>query len=216
MLICPLCSGSATLLCIDAQNQKHYSHCARCDLRFLHPVDRLTFHEEKAQYDHHNNDVNDPRYQKFVSPVCEAISRIFHPGASGLDYGAGPGPVLTKMLRESGYAVNLYDPIYWPETSVLKKTYDFIVASEVAEHFHNPLVEFQRFYGLLKNGGALVLMTLLVNEKTEFESWFYRKDPTHVVFYSEKALIWIKEKIGFTSIESDSKRLIVLRKAAGE
>jgi 2-polyprenyl-3-methyl-5-hydroxy-6-metoxy-1,4-benzoquinol methylase len=119
------------------------------------------------------------------------------------------------MLRERGYAVNVYDPIYWPDKSVLQKTYDFIVASEVAEHFHNPLAEFQKLHGLLNKGGALVLMTLLVTNKIDFEAWYYRKDPTHVVFYSEKTLNWIKENLGFTSIESDSTRLIVFRKAAG-
>jgi hypothetical protein len=33
--------------------------------------------------------------------------------AKGLDFGAGPGPVIATILREQHYKVDLYDPYYW-------------------------------------------------------------------------------------------------------
>ena len=40
----------------------------------LDPLDYLSQEEEKERYKNHNNDVNDPRYQKFVSPIVEIES----------------------------------------------------------------------------------------------------------------------------------------------
>ena len=40
----------------------------------LDPLDYVSQEEEKERYKNHNNDVNGPRYQKFVSPIVEIES----------------------------------------------------------------------------------------------------------------------------------------------
>ena len=212
MLDCPLCKISGTLLYVDAVTSKGYVHCRGCDLRFLRASDRLSLDAEQAHYEHHNNDVDDFRYQAFVSPACDEIRKRVSVGASGLDFGCGPASAAAKLLRDCGYKVELYDPIFLPDARALERDYDFVVATEVVEHFFAPLAEFQKLHGLLKVGGALVVMTLLVSDEVDFDRWYYRIDPTHVAFYSAETFDWIMNQTGFSCVEIISPRVVVLTK----
>ena len=89
-----------------------YFHCPKCDLRFLDPQYRLPAHEEEARYRTHNNDVTDPAYQNFVAPLYRAVSARIRSGDSGLDFGAGTGPVLAEMFERGGYPMRRYDPFF--------------------------------------------------------------------------------------------------------
>jgi 2-polyprenyl-3-methyl-5-hydroxy-6-metoxy-1,4-benzoquinol methylase len=94
---------------------------------------------------------------------------------------------------------------------VLETTYDFIVCCEVIEHFHKPSKEFQLLFELLKPGGFLFCMSQQIPEHQSFEEWYYKNDPTHVIFYSEENLQWIKKRFGFSEVLLDG-RLISLKK----
>ncbi len=191
---CPLCfHGSNPLF-------ENYFHCPQCDLRFLDPKYHLTPEQEKQRYLSHNNDVTDKRYQKFVSPLVDEVKAHCVQGSCGLDFGSGSGPVLAMLLKENGYQVEMYDPYFCPNPSVLEKYYDFIVSCEVIEHFYSPHVEFTKLKKLLKNGGVLGVMTSIYSEEIDFENWYYRRDPSHVVFYSKKTLQWIAKSFGFQSV----------------
>lgn len=206
---CPLCTSPVTSP-VRAIHGRKFHRCAKCDLVFLEPSQRLPPAEEKARYELHNNDVNDPRYFEFTRPLHEEICRSVKPGATGLDFGAGTGPITAKALQENGYQVQLYDPFFWPDPTPLQFQYDFVFACEVVEHFANPAEEFLRLRNLLKPGAPLVLMTLLQNENTDLSSWFYLKDPTHICAYSQRTFQWIAESFGFHSSVFKGDRLIVL------
>ncbi|MDX1572708.1 MAG: class I SAM-dependent methyltransferase [Methylophaga sp.] len=163
---------------------------------------------EKALYLTHNNDVDDPRYQAFVSPVTQAILAEQGPEKSGLDFGAGPGPVISHQLAQLGYQITLYDPFFHNNIKALNETYDFIISCEVIEHFHQPVQEFVRLRGLLKPGGRLYCMTELFSETMDFANWYYKNDPTHVFFYHAACLPLIAERFGFSQFRQDG-RLIV-------
>ncbi len=90
------------------------------------------------------------------------------------------------MMCEAGHRMALYDPAFRPDESALTRTYDFITCTEVVEHFHRPAQEFARFDGLLRPGGWLAVMTGFVTAQTDFSRWHYRRDPTHVVFFSQR------------------------------
>ena len=64
--------------------------------------------------------------------------------------------------------------------------YNFITCTETAEHFFNPNREFKTLDSILAPGGWLGVMTTFLTEDKSFENWYYRRDPTHVVFYAEK------------------------------
>ena len=113
------------------------------------------------------------------------------PGSRGLDFGSGPGPTLSVMFEETGHFMAIYDRFYAQEPSVLETQYDFITATEVLEHLHNPGQELDRLWTLLKPGGNLGVMTQLVQDREAFTHWYYKNDPTHVCFYSRSTFQWL-------------------------
>ena len=135
----------------------------------LDPLDYLSQEEEKERYKNHNNDVNDPRYQKFVSPIVEKVRDHYDTNHLGLDYGAGTGPVITSLLEKEGYALRLYDPFFHLYPKNLSIKYDYIICSEVIEHFHHPYEEFKSLAEMLKQKGSIFCLTSLYNEEIDFE-----------------------------------------------
>ena len=152
---------------------------------------------EKDRYLSHNNDIDDPEYQAFLSKLWNPMEKRLSIGSSGLDYGAGPGPALLHMMSRSGYVVQMYDPFFSTEIDVLNKTYDFIVCTETAEHFHNPSKDFEQFDQMLKPNGCLGVLTSFTDNVKKFEDWYYRRDPTHVSFYSTQTMHWIANKMNW-------------------
>ena len=69
--------------------------------------------------------------------------------------------------------------------------YDFVTATEVVEHLKNPQHELQRLYRLVKQGGTLGIMTKLATDKSAFENWHYKRDPTHICFFSKPTFEWL-------------------------
>jgi hypothetical protein len=162
--------------------------------------------EEKQRYLQHNNDVEDPAYQKFVFPLVEAVRRRFPMPARGLDFGSGSGPVLSHLLRKEGHEIHQYDPYFCPHPEVFGLKYDFVVSCEVIEHLFDPRKEFETLAGLLKPGGMLGVMTLFWREEDVFD-WYYARDPTHVGFFSDRNLKWLERHCGFREGRRESDRL---------
>ncbi|MDD7972282.1 class I SAM-dependent methyltransferase [Roseinatronobacter alkalisoli] len=192
---CPLCATRAAhFLTVDG---RAYFRCPNCQARFLHPSQFLCRNDEVAHYRHHENDVDDPRYRRFLSKLSEPLIARLPPVAVGLDYGCGPGPALAAMLQEAGYDMSLFDPVFASDPDVLKNTYDFVTCTEVAEHFHHPMQEFARLRRLVRPGGWLAVMTCFQTDDARFSKWHYRKDPTHVVFYREATFRYLAADWGW-------------------
>lgn len=206
---CPLCgtpSNNGTNI-----NNKTYLKCNNCTSMFLKENYRLNEKNEKERYLEHNNDITDKRYQKFVSSITDYIMDNYNLDSIGLDFGAGTGPVISSILIEKGFKINIYDPYFYYNESLLNQKYDYIVCCEVIEHFYNPKNEFLQLRNLLQNGGELICKTDLYDDSIIFDSWYYKNDPTHVFFYSKKTFEWIKQEISFNSVLIDG-RLIILKK----
>jgi len=163
---------------------------------FVPPEWYLSRDAEKAEYDLHQNDIGDPGYRVFLSRLMRPLTERLAPGARGLDFGCGPGPVLADMLREAGYEVALYDSFFVPDEAALDARYDFICATEVVEHLHHPGQELERLWSLLLPGGWMGIMTKLVRDRAAFDSWHYKNDPTHVCFFSEDTWYWWARRHG--------------------
>ena len=192
---CPLCDSRETgLFCVRTDGglgARDYLKCPACHLVFLSPEDRLGAEEEKKRYDSHQNDPADERYLKFLNQLAAPLSVRLTPGASGLDFGCGPGPAMSSLFRAEGHAMEDYDPLYRPRTELLGRPYDFVTCSEVVEHFYEPQREFLLLDGLLSQGSFLGVMTCILEEERAFDSWWYPRDPTHVSFYQKKTFEWI-------------------------
>ncbi|KTA84513.1 class I SAM-dependent methyltransferase [Aeromonas salmonicida] len=180
---CPLC-GEVDSYALPVAG-KHYHRCRSCELVWLDGADHLGPSAEKAVYDGHDNQVDDPRYRHFLMRAFgEVLSRV-PPPASGLDFGCGPGPALIAMGREAGYQMAGYDKFYADLPDLLTRQYDFITSTEVIEHIADPRAALDVLWGCLKPGGILVLQTQRVLDDDRFKTWRYRHDPTHIVFFAE-------------------------------
>jgi SAM-dependent methyltransferase len=187
---CPLCQ-CAEVADYFRDRRRPYLRCGQCSLVFVPREFLLDRVAEKAEYDLHRNAVDDPRYRSFLSRLAHPLTQRLAPGARGLDFGCGPGPALAHMLREAGFDVAVYDSFYAPDESVLEQRYDFICATEVVEHLHQPGNELARLWRIVRPGGGyLGVMTKLVHDREAFASWHYKNDPTHVCFFSRATWQW--------------------------
>ena len=186
---CPLCAGGEHRE-FGRDARRHYLRCERCALVWVPPQYYLDRAQERSEYDKHENNPDDPGYRRFLTRLCQPLLAVLQPGSRGLDFGCGPGPALAHMLRDAGHRVDLYDSFYYPDSRVLADNYDFVSATEVVEHLHQPGPELERLWGLLRGGGVLAVMTKLVLDESAFSRWHYKNDPTHVVFFSQQTWQW--------------------------
>ncbi len=195
---CTLCSAQTHFF--YEEKQKKYYKCCNCSSILLDASAYLSKEKEKNRYEEHNNNVHDIGYQKFVAPIVSAIQNKFTKEHAGLDFGAGTGPVISKLLRDNGFNIELYDPFFWNNPTLLQNRYDYIACCEVIEHFQAPAKEFDLLRSLLKPNGSLYCMTEIYTEDIEFKKWYYKNDPTHVFFYHSKAFTWIKSHFNFSTV----------------
>lgn len=204
---CPLCGQAEVPFWLHetrrGQPARDYHRCPDCALIFVPPRFHLDRAAEKAEYDRHCNDPADQGYRRFLARLVEALCPHLPAGARGLDYGCGPGPVLSQLFAAAGFACADYDPLYRDDPALLGLRYDFIASTEVFEHFAAPAAEIQRLLSLLKPGGWLAVMTrrsdgLAVQGgmETAFARWHYSRDPTHIAFYADRSFAWIAERWG--------------------
>jgi SAM-dependent methyltransferase len=206
---CPLC-GSEGRLFHHAEKHRFLS-CDNCGGLYRDQNQILNLEQEKTRYLLHQNHLEDQGYRNFVKPILEAVRESHGTDAIGLDFGCGHTPVISEILKSEGYAVDVYDPVFFPQKTFEGKTYDFIICCEVMEHFTNPEKEFELLGRLLKMPGNLFCMTSVYSDQIDFESWYYKNDPTHVFLYRDETLDHIRQKFGFQSHKTED-RLIVFSK----
>lgn len=195
-----------------AAGGRNYHVCGRCGLLYMDIGDRLEADEEKKRYSFHQNSIDDEGYVAFLSRVIEPSMQYINSGMSGLDYGCGPNPVLAKLVEDKGMKCDYYDPFFFPECKSDAK-YDFVFATECFEHFFNPKKEIEKICAMLNSNGILGIMTELMGDSTDFATWYYKNDPTHVCFYSDKTINYICQTYNFKQLYNDNHRVIILRKS---
>jgi len=213
-MICPLCAfGNYSEFHRDARLS--YRQCPCCKLVYVPVAERLSAEAEKAEYDLHQNDCDDPGYRRFLSRLSHPLIERLQPGASGLDFGCGPAPALAAMLNDAGYVMSHYDPFYADCPTALTRRYDVITASEVVEHLHQPGEELDRLWSLLRPRGWLGIMTKRVIDRQAFSRWHYKNDPTHVCFFSEATFNWLGAHWGSAALFVD-KDVVLFQKPPDE
>lgn len=200
---CPLCNNKGKLFFKD-----DFFKCENCHGIFKNKSKFLNIENEKKRYELHSSDINNPGYKNFVSPIINRICMDFEQNSKGLDFGAGHTPIVTKILKDKGFEMKMYDPFFHPYYENLEIKYDFIASCEVIEHFYNPKKEFTLLKSVLKKSGILYCMTDIYDESINFENWYYKNDPTHVFIYQKKTIEYIKDEFKFINFYID-KRLIL-------
>lgn len=192
--VCPLCLESQTQpFCSD--KKRAYFQCQHCFLVFADRSTLLTAVQEKAQYDLHQNQLDDQGYRKFLSrlslPLLTALTAEQN---TGLDFGCGPGPLLAQMLTEAGKHMQVWDPFYAPEPQVLQQKYHFVSCTEAIEHFINPAKEWSLWLNLLLPQGVLAVMTKRYTDQNSFNNWHYKNDPTHISFFHQRTFEFLAQR----------------------
>lgn len=211
-MICKICNQNVEEF-NDELLQKSYYHCKTCELIFVNDAFLVSTQREKSQYDNHNNSLEDSGYvamfENFLDFFWEDIKDSTK---TALDFGSGPGPVLDTLIKRRNVTCDIYDKFYQQEKVYENKTYDLISATEVFEHLQNPKEVLNFFKQHLHVGSHVALMTLFhTNTQNDFLKWWYRRDPTHITFFTPKTLEVLANECGFELIKHDGKRVALLR-----
>lgn len=208
---CPLCTCTGRKIRIyQTRKKRRYWQCSFCYLIFVDPSSLLTREAEKHVYQYHQNSPDHSGYVEFLRKIINPSLDYLTPAMRGLDYGCGPGPTLSVLLGRENISCCDYDPIFFPDCP--PGDFDFIFATECFEHFHAPAREMERLSALLKGGGYLFVMTELWGEDTDFRTWYYKNDPTHVSFYHRRSFDYICLDYGFGMLKSDDMRVLIMQK----
>ncbi len=208
-MTCPLCQSQKNILFCQDKRREYYQ-CDDCRLVFVPEQFILTPEEEKAEYDKHENAIDDLGYRRFLSRLFDPLKERLQPGACGLDFGCGPGPALATMFQEAGFEMSVYDPFYANNSQVLNKKYDFITSTEVIEHVKNPAEVIPSLLKMLNSGGTIGFMTKQVLNKAAFANWHYKNDRTHIRFYSRDTFMFIADKFNL-KVEFIGNDVIILK-----
>ena len=211
---CKICNNVINTI-IDDNLGKVYKICPSCQLIALEKSYFVDEIREKIQYENHNNSFESKGYvemfENFLDYFWDDLKKDY---TDVLDFGSGPGPVLAQILQNRGLHVEIYDKFYQPNKIYENKKYDLITSTEVFEHLENPLVVLFDLKKHLKESGIIAIMTLFHNNNSkDFLNWWYRRDPTHITFYTPKTFKVMAPMCGLEILKCDDKRIVVFKNA---
>ncbi len=212
MASCLICNSFVKRL-DDKQMKVTYSVCLNCGFIYKDKLFHVDREEELKNYSLHNNSFESVGYVEIFEKLIKDYLLPLNIMGKVLEYGSGPGPVLKELLIKEGYNVFDYDPFFNDNIQYLNHKYELITSTEVVEHFYDPLKEFAHLANLLEQGGYLVIMTnLRTMNHTDFLDWWYRRDITHVSFYTMKSLEVIAKRFDLKIIDSNHINIVVFQK----
>lgn len=209
---CPLCQNEHSILFSSLSAKEVYYECPCCRLVFLDRDLLIDLKAEHERYLKHNNSLTDIRYRKFLDKLAKPMLERVKSGDIGLDFGCGPIEAMREIFAESGVKVNSFDLFFYPQKEALKQQYDFLILSEVVEHFRKPREEFNDLLKVIKRGALIGVSTEILSNAQNFSSWHYRTDATHVNFFREETLIWLANYLDW-AIELRLGRVTLFRAA---
>lgn len=206
---CLIC-GSTTKTEYDKQLKADYY---RCNCGFIFKSRIIDGQEEYDHYAKHNNTMENTGYVDMFKKLLSKVEAYIKPDKM-LDYGCGPGPVLAELLKNEGCFVKTYDKYFEHDIDFSEYQYSTIFMTEVIEHMDEPLKELTRLRNLLSEDGHLIIQTMFIQEP--YDSWWYRRDYSHISFFNVDVFEFIAKKIGFTILYTDNISIIVLKRIERE
>lgn len=211
-MICPLC-GSRKESEFDRDKNRSYHLCSQCTLVYVPREFIISPQEEKERYDSHENSGEDSGYVSYLKTISDAMTPHLQRGSQGLDFGCGRTTVLSELLEKNDFKVDAYDLYFFPREEVWGKKYDFIVLSEVIEHLATPYETMKRLSSLLNSTGVIFVKTKLYPKNPlDFKNWFYKRDKTHVQFFSDESFSFLAKELSLNSCEKIGEDLFLFKK----
>lgn len=209
---CLICAGETTLFCDEKLGLESY-RCHHCACIFKTPQSYQDIETQKKRYDLHDNDAQSAGYRAYFGRFLDFVLPNTGRPESALDFGCGRSTLLATLLADRGIRCDVYDPIYYPDTAYLHREYPLIVSTEVFEHLHDPAAVFERLVACMKKDGYLAIQTQFVPESIqEYLHWYYRQDPTHIVFFALRSFEILSERFGCRVLGDNGKNMLVIQK----
>lgn len=209
---CLICK-SETKTINDLQFELNYFSCEKCGFIAQDRDSTVSFDEERVEYDRHENNIENEGYVNYFKKFIDKALIPYADLGVGLDFGSGPEPVFSQVMkRDYDAKMDIYDLHYQTEEVYQGKYYDYIVSTEVIEHVSNPLEFLTLLAKHLKPGGVIALMTLFHTcNDAAFLQWWYRRDITHISFFTPMTFRYMAQKLGLEIIYCDDLRYITLK-----
>jgi 2-polyprenyl-3-methyl-5-hydroxy-6-metoxy-1,4-benzoquinol methylase len=213
MYLCKICSTQTESLW-DKKKDVTYHRCVSCRFIFLDEsaiVDRVC---EKKHYEKHNNSFECTGYVKmFDKFISKSILPLLSNLKTALDFGCGHTPVLAELLKREGLEIDYYDFYFFPNEMYKNKKYDLITSTEVFEHLKEPKEVLKTLVNSLSDKGYIVLMTQFppLNDE-EFLNWWYRRDITHISFFTPQSFEIMAEEMGLKVLKTIDNNIVVFQK----
>lgn len=186
--------------------------CFHCHVIFKSENIHLNSSEEEKRYGYHENDASDKNYFDFLIKLIKPIESELTNIKTHLDFGSGKSSVYQKYFSERNIQSNCYDLYFFPEKTILEKQYDLVTCSEVVEHFNDPSLDWSTLVSTVKPNGILAIMTNFYSNDIDYQKWWYKNDPTHVIFYTLESLKYIEEKYLLKLQYCDQRSIAIFRK----
>ena len=213
MCLCKICNNTVSPI-EDKKKSLCYYRCSSCGFISLDDAQRVNEIREKKQYDQHNNSLENEGYVAMFEEFIDlSIAPYIKNIQTALDFGSGPTPVFSELLKRRGLEVDIYDLFYAPKKVYETKSYDLITSTEVFEHLSKPLEILELLTKHLNTQGYIVLMTKFPPKDDDaFLKWWYRRDPTHISFFTPKSFEIMAEKVGLKLLKTMNSNIAVFQK----
>jgi hypothetical protein len=173
--------------------------------------------EEVNRYLEHDNNLQNEGYVEMFQKKINIIKEVCPKVKIVLDYGCGYAPVLKTLLERQGYDASVYDLNFFPDKNPNKK-YDLIISTETFEHIKKPGEELVHLIPKISNKGYLAVMTRFYPIKKNnlclesFGKWYYKRDPTHIAFYSQKTFSWMADDLAMKVCHNNQFDFIIFQR----
>ena len=210
---CKICQSDTTVI-FDNKKELRYYRCNFCGFIYLDDKFIIDKESEKSKYDMHNNGFDSLGYVKMFEDFIEkSIAPYKENIESVLEFGCGSGPVLAELLERRGLIVDIYDLYFYPKKVYESKKYDLITSTEVFEHLKEPLKILRLLVEHTNESGYIVLMTKFPPKEDEvFLAWWYRRDPTHISFFTPKSFELMAKRVGLKVLKTIDENIVVFQK----
>jgi hypothetical protein len=209
-LSCPLCEGKESFV-YSQDKLRQYLKCPNCSLIFVPRDELVDMTIEKQRYELHHNQDDDPQYRLYMTKIMNAIVPLLKEGMVGLDFGCGASKILAGLFNSAGFQLESFDLHFFPDEEIWQKRYDFIILSEVIEHLREPLNCLLNLKSLLNAKGQIFIKTKYYPEdQSAFDKWFYKRDITHIQFFSNKAMDFLGEKLNGMAVKEIGEDIYLL------